>query len=124
MTYSQSSNQAGEQQDQGQRQVGGTEPRDRSSNGDEFDAGYHQWRSEQMRAVDDDYRTWRQDGHQSFSQEFETWRNERRHSGTQNAPGGQHDEGERAPEDQGNAITSQEQNQNVAERTEEEERDK
>ncbi len=40
----------------------------------DFDPDYHQWRSEQMRALDADYRNWRQDRYQKFSDEFSSWR--------------------------------------------------
>jgi hypothetical protein len=44
---------------------------------DQFDPDYHQWRSEQMRALDEDYRSWRQDRYKKFSNEFDQWRSER-----------------------------------------------
>ncbi len=111
--------------DQSPRHGGGDEPRGQSSGDEEFDPDYYQWRSGQMRALDDDYRTWRREDHsKKFSVEFETWRDARQKSGSQNARRGSESEGERAPNDQGNAITSQEQNENVAERALEEERDK
>lgn len=49
---------------------------------DQFDPDYHQWRSEQMRALDEDYRSWRQDRYKKFSDEFDRWRAERNRSAT------------------------------------------
>jgi len=44
---------------------------------DQFDPDYHQWRSEQIRALDEDYRSWRQDRYKKFSDEFDQWRSGR-----------------------------------------------
>lgn len=122
MAQSQDSRPGGEQQTQDRRvPFGADEQQHPSSGSDEFDPDYYQWRSEQMRALDDDYRAWRQERNGSFSDEFTAWRDERVR---QHARSGEDDESERAPHDQGNSIVSQEQNENVAERAREEERDK
>lgn len=111
-----------EQQNQDHRASSGSQPSGQESDNDEFDPGYCEWRSKQMQKLDNEYRTWRLGGSKVFSDEFRTWRDERRKSDKQVERTAEHDplehdETERAPDDQGNAITSQEQNEDVAQRT-------
>ena len=58
---------------------------DSGRNDQHHDPDYHQWRSEQMQALDNDYRNWRQDRYKKFSDEFSNWRQS--HTG-QSASGG------------------------------------
>ena len=51
--------------------------RSHDQNRHEFEPDYHQWRAEQVRALDDDYRNWRQDRYKKFSEEFSDWRKNR-----------------------------------------------
>jgi hypothetical protein len=57
------------------------------SSQEQFDPDYHQWRSEQMKALDDDYKNWRQDRYKKFSDEFSTWRSGRQKNESGNMSG-------------------------------------
>ena len=43
----------------------------------QHDPDYHQWRSEQMRNLDNDYNEWRRERYKKFSEDFDQWRSSR-----------------------------------------------
>jgi len=61
----------------------GSDPRERLHH----DPDYHQWRSEQLRNLDNDYQTWRSERYKKFSDEFNTWRSNRAQSQGQQGQG-------------------------------------
>ncbi|MFZ6657895.1 hypothetical protein [Undibacterium sp. TJN19] len=52
-----------------------------------FDPDYHQWRNQQIEALDNEYNDWRRERYQKFSDEFSTWRNGRSVSASKNEQG-------------------------------------
>lgn len=46
----------------------------------QHDPDYHQWRSEQIRGLDNDYKAWRDERYSKFSSEFGEWRKGRKDS--------------------------------------------
>ena len=57
----------------------------------QHDPDYHQWRSEQMRNLDNDYSEWRKERYKKFSEDFDQWRSSR--AGRSMASGGQPSQG-------------------------------
>ena len=53
-----------------------------ASTGEVYDPDYHNWRQEQLRALDDDYRNWRQERYRRFSDDFSQWRQGRQRGGS------------------------------------------
>lgn len=64
---------------------GGYEDTRHAQRGGHFDADYHQWRNQQIEALDNDYDEWRKERYQKFSTEFDTWRSSRSANATKNA---------------------------------------
>lgn len=57
------------------------------------DPDYQQWRTEQLRNLDNDYENWRADRYKKFSEEFNTWRSSRTEDANKNLQQQQHGDG-------------------------------
>jgi len=53
----------------------------------QHDADYHEWREQQLRALDDDYEAWRKERYQKFCDEFGQWRQQRQAQASSTAAG-------------------------------------